>query len=584
MSSLGPEPIRLVVWDLDETFWHGTLSEGGHRYRREVHDIVIELARRGIVSSICSKNDLATVREVLEAEGIWEYFVFPSVNWDAKGPRLARMVEAVQLRAPTILFIDDNPMNLGEAQHFVPGLQVSDEHIIETMLDSPLLRGKPDPELARLKQYKLLETRQAAEAEAGGDNTAFLRESGIVVTIEHDLELHLDRAIDLINRTNQLNFTKRRLPEDMEAARAELRELLSGHAIQAGILHVRDRYGDYGYCGLYVVHTGLRGHALKHFCFSCRILNMGVESWLYQRLGRPRLKITGEVLTNVVKDTRTIDWITIQAPQAMAAVETAAPSFDYIFARGGCDLHALAHYFNIGSGTIYGEYNTVEDGLMLPLHHSMFARHAITGLPPAAQQVFSGLGYGPEHFRSFLGKPAPDGRGLWILSFWAEAGYALYEHGFTGKSVPVTARAFKATLQDISKADPEKFKADAQLIARVRRHLTFKGPIGEEQFKENLRLILGRKPADTRVFILLATEDHMGADNLVVTNKRKQRVNQWTAAIAGEFTHVELLSMTDFATAQERTNNPNHFDRMVYFKVFQEIMRRVRDEDVATAA
>ena len=24
-----PEEIRLVIWDLDETFWKGTLAEGG---------------------------------------------------------------------------------------------------------------------------------------------------------------------------------------------------------------------------------------------------------------------------------------------------------------------------------------------------------------------------------------------------------------------------------------------------------------------------------------------------------------------------------------------------------------------------
>ena len=29
MSELSAEPVRLVVWDLDETFWKGTLSEGG---------------------------------------------------------------------------------------------------------------------------------------------------------------------------------------------------------------------------------------------------------------------------------------------------------------------------------------------------------------------------------------------------------------------------------------------------------------------------------------------------------------------------------------------------------------------------
>ena len=63
------EPVRLVIWDLDETFWSGTLTEGGITYRRDFHDIVLALARRGIVSSICSKNDHERVREILVREG-----------------------------------------------------------------------------------------------------------------------------------------------------------------------------------------------------------------------------------------------------------------------------------------------------------------------------------------------------------------------------------------------------------------------------------------------------------------------------------------------------------------------------------
>lgn len=54
------------------------------------------------------------------------------------------------------------------------------------------------------------------------DPRGFLRTSDIRLIIEHDIEPHIDRAIELINRTNQLNFTKRRLPEDIEAARLEL--------------------------------------------------------------------------------------------------------------------------------------------------------------------------------------------------------------------------------------------------------------------------------------------------------------------------------------------------------------------------
>lgn len=89
------EAVRLVVWDLDETFWNGTIVEGGIEYRQECHDAVIELARRGIMSSICSKNDFETVRAILVEKGIWDYFIFPSIAWEPKGPRLAALVEEI---------------------------------------------------------------------------------------------------------------------------------------------------------------------------------------------------------------------------------------------------------------------------------------------------------------------------------------------------------------------------------------------------------------------------------------------------------------------------------------------------------
>src|ERR1700745_911725 len=120
-----PEAVRLVVWDLDETFWQETLTEGGISYNDETHKIVIELAKRGIMSTVCSKNDFETVKKILADKGIWDYFIFP---------RIAALVDAVQLRPETLLLIDDNPMNLNEAKHFVPGIQVADEKIIPEIL------------------------------------------------------------------------------------------------------------------------------------------------------------------------------------------------------------------------------------------------------------------------------------------------------------------------------------------------------------------------------------------------------------------------------------------------------------------
>ena len=303
-----PEAIRLVIWDLDETFWHGTVTEGGLVWRDDAARALKELAARGIVSAICSKNDAVQIKGILAERGVAGYFVFNSISWEVKGPRLAAVIQAVQLRPETVLFIDDNVANRAEALQCVPGIQVAPHTIIPFLLDDARCAGKPDPELTRLAHYKLLEQRQAGASAAGGDNTAFLRASGIVVSIEHDLDAHLDRAIELINRTNQLNFTKRRLPEDPDAARAELRALLSEHNIQAGLLRVRDKYGDHGFCGIYVLRNQrAAGRILLHFAFSCRILGMGVEIWLYRWLKRPALRVEGPVLTDIVGDTRDVD-------------------------------------------------------------------------------------------------------------------------------------------------------------------------------------------------------------------------------------------------------------------------------------
>src|SRR5580693_2942438 len=105
-----PEPIRLVIWDLDETFWKGTLTEGGMSFVDEHREVVKELARRGVVSSVCSKNDFDAAKRVLTDHDVWDYFVLPSVSWDPKGPRIKALIDAIQLRPSTVLFIDDNPL------------------------------------------------------------------------------------------------------------------------------------------------------------------------------------------------------------------------------------------------------------------------------------------------------------------------------------------------------------------------------------------------------------------------------------------------------------------------------------------
>src|SRR5690606_23598033 len=104
---------KLLIWDLDDTLWRGTLAEGDVPVLYELRaEAIRRLNLAGVVHSICSKNDAAKARSELERFGLWDQFVFPEISFEPKGELVKRIIGDMQLRAPDVVFIDDNEMNL----------------------------------------------------------------------------------------------------------------------------------------------------------------------------------------------------------------------------------------------------------------------------------------------------------------------------------------------------------------------------------------------------------------------------------------------------------------------------------------
>ena len=570
------ERVRLLIWDLDDTFWRGALTEGGIAFIEAHKQIVVELARRGVVSSICSKNEIESVKAVLVAHGVWDYFVLPSVAWEPKGPRIRDLVETIGLRAPTVMFLDDNPTNLEEALSFCPGLQTRGPEFIAEILDDPLFAGKDDRGLTRLAQYKALELRRGEQRAAAGDPVQFLRDSEIEARVETDIEPHIDRFIELINRTNQLNFTKQRLPEDPEAARAKVRELYDKYQMQVGLVAVKDRYGDHGFCGAYVHNS--EGRRLEHFAFSCRILGLGVERWLYQKLGRPRIEVKGEVLADL-SDPAPVDWV--RHGGAGRAAQSEAPRIGRITARGSCEIGAVVHYFQYNSDDAVGEYHIFRDGGVFRIGHSVFLYHGARGLTPHRREAARALGYVESDFASRLFDPAVyDERGhLVILGFSADAAYPLYRHRASGLIVPYTAHAPGWGERDVTlipeAEEPERYPAWARAAMRaMRSEWDYLGLTKPSDFEALLRFAVGEIPAGAQIRLLaFFARDYVNSDGLprrppahyVAYNEAMRRV-------AADFAHVEVIEVDDIledAEIQDRL----HFRRPGLFKIY----RRIRD-------
>ncbi|SIO12063.1 hypothetical protein [Paraburkholderia phenazinium] len=335
--------VKLVVWDLDETFWNGTLSEEGITPIAENVEMVKQLARRGIISSVCSKNEPDRALAALRELDVLDYFVLPSVSFQPKGKSIAGIVSALQLRPDNVVFIDDNPSVLAEAGYCCPGMVcLESPHQLAALMDSPFLQGAHDSELTRLQQYRLLAEKQNLKQTEGGSDERFLRASEIRIEIDFAVEENIERIVELINRSNQLNYTKRRI--ETEEARRRLLADLRAFGFNAGVVRVWDKFGDYGIVGFFMTLATLREYRLEHFVFSCRIMNMGVEQYVYEYLNRPSIEIVGPV-ANAIETFASVDWI---KDGSRSAVISTLRRYKLVVV-GGCDMLQLSTYCSADS-------------------------------------------------------------------------------------------------------------------------------------------------------------------------------------------------------------------------------------------
>lgn len=349
--------IKLVVWDMDDTFWDGTLSEGDITLIDRNIGIIKALTDRGIMSSIASKNEFGSVEKVLSDAGIWDYFIFPQISWNSKGGSIAAILEQANLRQDNVLFIDDNPINIEEIRFLFPKMMVAfPQDVLPVLLDIDEAKGKDDRRHSRLKQYKQLEIKTADQTQSSLSNEDFLRQCDIKLRFEFNMEQHFDRIIELINRSNQLNFTKIRLESD--GAIAEFKKLLERHDVFSAAIFARDRYGDHGLIGFYMQLKNERVNKLLHYVWSCRMMNSGLEQYVYEYLGNPTIEVVGPV-SNPIKVFEKIDWIKeTQAGERGDASDTDPR----VLLIGSCDLTAVASYCSRNRV----EYvNGVKNGVMI---------------------------------------------------------------------------------------------------------------------------------------------------------------------------------------------------------------------------
>ena len=115
---------KVLAVDLDGTLWGGVIGEDGvdgikvdgseGAAYRAVQRAVLDLYRRGVLLTICSKNNEDEARAALEGHpGLLvrqHHFAAFRINWESKAENLRDLAAELNVGVDNVAFLDDNPV------------------------------------------------------------------------------------------------------------------------------------------------------------------------------------------------------------------------------------------------------------------------------------------------------------------------------------------------------------------------------------------------------------------------------------------------------------------------------------------
>lgn len=284
---------KLLVLDLDDTLWGGLVGDvGWERLRIGGHDALGEsfadfqrglkaLTRRGVILGIVSKNESHLALEAVDRhpEMVLRRGDFAGwrINREDKARNIVELTHELNLGLDAVVFIDDSAAERARVRDALPEVLVpewpSDPMLYPRALadlrafDTPALTAE---DAGRTGMY-VTERQRSELLQRIGSVDDWLKSLGLRVSVEDVAGANFDRALQLLNKTNQMNLATRR------CTAGELREWLAAPGRRSWCFRVSDRLGDSGITGLLSVEgIGSTAHIVD-FVLSCRVMGRKVE-------------------------------------------------------------------------------------------------------------------------------------------------------------------------------------------------------------------------------------------------------------------------------------------------------------------
>lgn len=291
---------KCIVLDLDNTLWGGVIGEDGieniklgpEKEGKPFYDLqkrLLELSERGILLAINSKNNYDDAIEVIKNHPYMllreDKFASIKINWEDKVKNLQEISKELNIGIDSLVFMDDDRANRELVREMLPEVFVVDLpedpcDYIKIIEELKIFNSFSITEEDLEKQQMYLSQKKRDKFQSNlNDLESFLKELKLEISILDVKEFNVSRASQLTQKTNQFNLTTKRYTEE------DIKSFLKDESYLLKLVHVKDRFGDYGITGLAILNlVDSKTWQIDTFLLSCRILGKNIEFAFLQEL------------------------------------------------------------------------------------------------------------------------------------------------------------------------------------------------------------------------------------------------------------------------------------------------------------
>lgn len=291
---------KCLVLDLDNTLWGGVIGDDGlsgiqigelgtgHAFS-DFQKWLKELKNRGILLTVCSKNNEDTAKEPFEKHPEMvlrlEDFSMFVANWEDKARNIRTIQQSLNIGMDSMVFLDDNPFERELVRTMIPEITVP-ELPEDPALYLQYLRGLDLFETAsysredagRTEQYREKAQRAAFEAafQSYDDYLEALQMRASAAAFD---PFHYPRIAQLTQRSNQFNLRTVRYTE------AEIEALAQDDSRIGLYFTLKDKFGDHGLISVVVLEKQPEDTLfISEWLMSCRVLKRGMEEFIVDKI------------------------------------------------------------------------------------------------------------------------------------------------------------------------------------------------------------------------------------------------------------------------------------------------------------